>query len=34
MELVLDFAKVKALVESYTEKVDSLIDNYADKKEK
>jgi len=33
MELVLDFARVKAVVESYTEKVDSLIDSYADKKE-
>jgi len=33
MELVLDFAKVKAVIESYTEKVDSLIDSYADKKE-
>jgi len=33
MELVLDFTEVKAVVESYTEKVDSLIDSYADKKE-
>ena len=33
MELVLDYAKVKAVVESYTEKVDSLLDGYADKKE-
>jgi NADH:ubiquinone oxidoreductase subunit E len=33
MELSLDFARVKAIVESYTEKVDSLIDSYADKKE-
>ncbi len=33
MELVLDFAKVKAVIESYTEKVDSLIDSYTDKKE-
>lgn len=33
MELALDFPKVKALVESYTEKVDSLIDGYADCKE-
>ena len=33
MELVLDFAKVKTLVESYPEKVDSIIDSYTDKKE-
>jgi len=33
MELVLDFAKVKSVIESYTEKVDSLIDSYTDKKE-
>jgi len=33
MELVLDFPKAKAIVESYSEKVDSLIDGYADKKE-
>ncbi len=33
MELVLDFPKVKAVVESYSAKVDSLIDSYADKKE-
>ena len=33
MEIVLDFAKVKAVIESYTEKVDSLIDSYTDKKE-
>lgn len=33
MELVLDFAKVKAVIESYAEKVDSLIDSYTDKKE-
>jgi len=33
MELVLDFPKAKAIVESYSEKVDSLIDSYADKKE-
>ena len=33
MELVLDFAQVKAIVESYSEKVDSLIDSYADNKE-
>jgi len=30
---VLDFPKVKAIVESYPEKVDSLIDGYANKKE-
>ncbi len=33
MELVLDFPKVKAIVESYTEKVGSIIDSYTDKKE-
>jgi len=33
MELVLDFAKVKTLVESYPEKVDSIIDSYTDEKE-
>ena len=33
MELVLDFPKAKAIVESYSEKVDSLIDSYTDKKE-
>jgi NADH-quinone oxidoreductase subunit E len=33
MELVLDFPRVKALVENYTEKIDSIIDGYADKKE-
>jgi NADH-quinone oxidoreductase subunit E len=33
MELTLDFPKVKAIVESYTEKVDSLIDSYAGNKE-
>ncbi len=33
MDLVLDFPKLKAVVDSYTEKVDSLIDSYADKKE-
>ena len=33
MELVLDFAKVKTLVESYPEKVDSIIDSYTDQKE-
>ena len=30
MELALDFAKVKDMVESYSEKVDSLIDSYVD----
>ena len=33
MDLVLDFPRVKAVVDSYTEKVDSLIDSYVDKKE-
>jgi len=33
MEVTLDFSKVKAIVEDYTEKVDSLIDSYAGKKE-
>ena len=33
MDLVLDFPKVRAIVESCTEKVDSLIDSYVDKKE-
>ena len=33
MELILDFAKVKDIVESYSEKVDSLIDSYVDNKE-
>lgn len=33
MELVLDYSRVKAIVESYTEKVDSLIDGYVDRKE-
>jgi NADH-quinone oxidoreductase subunit E len=33
MELVLDFPQVKAAVESYTEKVDSLIDSYTGEKE-
>ena len=33
MEAALDFPRVKAIVESYTEKVDSLIDGYTDKKE-
>ena len=33
MALVLDFSKVKSIVESYPEKVDSLIDSYVDKKE-
>ncbi len=33
MELVLDFPNVKAIVETYTEKVDSIIDSYTDKKE-
>ncbi len=33
MELVLDFPKVKAILESYPEKVDSLTDSYAEKKE-
>lgn len=33
MEPALDFPKVKAIVESYPEKVDSLIDSYGDKKE-
>jgi NADH:ubiquinone oxidoreductase subunit E len=33
VELTLDFPSVKAIVEGYSEKVDSLIDSYADKKE-
>ena len=33
MELVLDFPKVRNIVESYPEKIDSLIDSYTDKKE-
>ncbi len=33
MNLTLDFPKVKAIVESYPEKVDSLIDSYAGSKE-
>lgn len=33
MESALDFPSVKAIVEGYSEKVDSLIDSYADKKE-
>ena len=33
MELTLDFPKVKTIVESYSEKVDSVIDSNADKKE-
>jgi len=33
MEVALDFPKVKAIVESYPEKVDSLIDSYTTKKE-
>jgi len=33
MELVLDFPKVESIVKSYTDKVDSGIDSYADKKE-
>ena len=33
MELVLDFPKEKTLVDSYSEKVYSLIDSHADKKE-
>lgn len=33
MEVKLDFSKVKEIVEDSTEKVDSLIDSYADKKE-
>ena len=33
MELVLDHAQIKRLIESHTEKVDSIIDNYVDKKE-
>jgi len=33
VESTLDFPKVKAIVESYPEKVDSLIDSYGDKKE-
>jgi NADH-quinone oxidoreductase subunit E len=33
MEIVLDFPKVKTLVEDYSEKVDSLIDSYVDRKE-
>ena len=33
MDLTFDFPKVKAVVESYPEKVDSLIDSYVDKKE-
>jgi NADH-quinone oxidoreductase subunit E len=33
MDLTLDFPRVKAIVESYTEKVDSLIDSYAGNKE-
>jgi len=33
MELVLDFPQVKAAVESYKDKVDSLIDSYTYKKE-
>jgi NADH-quinone oxidoreductase subunit E len=33
MGLVLDFPQVKAIVETYTEKVNSLVDSYADKKE-
>jgi NADH-quinone oxidoreductase subunit E len=33
MDLTLDFPRVKAIVESYTEKVDSLIDSYAGSKE-
>jgi len=33
VESALDFPSVKAIVEGYSEKVDSLIDSYADKKE-
>jgi NADH:ubiquinone oxidoreductase subunit E len=33
MELTLDFPKVKAIVEGYTEKVDALIESYAGNKE-
>ncbi len=33
MEHSLDFSKVKAIVETYPEKVDSIIDSYCDKKE-
>jgi NADH-quinone oxidoreductase subunit E len=33
MDPVLDFAKVKTLVEGYSAKVDSIIDSYTDKKE-
>jgi NADH-quinone oxidoreductase subunit E len=33
MDLTLDFPRVKAIVESYTEKVDSLIDSYVGNKE-
>jgi len=33
MGLTLDFPKVKAILESYSKSVDSLIDSYADKKE-
>jgi NADH-quinone oxidoreductase subunit E len=33
MELVLDFAKVKTIVESYSQKVGSIIDSYTDKKD-
>ena len=33
MELVLDHAQVERLIESYTSKVDSIIDSYVDKNE-
>jgi hypothetical protein len=33
MEPVLDFAKARSLVESYSTKIDLLIDGYADRKE-
>jgi NADH-quinone oxidoreductase subunit E len=33
MELVLDAPQIQFIIESYTEKVDSLIDSYVDKKE-
>lgn len=33
MELILDFAKLKTIVESYPAKVDSIIEGYASKKE-
>ena len=33
MEVTLDFPRVKAIVEGYAGKVDSLIDSYVDKKE-